>query len=100
MSTDKLFDESTDFQTHLDEELKDPVFRQYFDEFGKQLEIAYELLQLRKQQGISQAELAMKLGTSQGNVARIESGNQNFTVKMLGKLAKVYGRQLKIEFVK
>lgn len=92
--------QSNDFQDYLNEQLKDPEFKKYYDEFGKQLEIAYQLLQLRKKKGMSQYEVAKKLGTSQGNIARIESGNQNFTVKMLMKFAKVYKRNLKIEFVR
>jgi len=100
MLTKRQFKKEIDFQADLEEQLKDPRFKRYYDEFGDQLEIAYKLMQLRKLKGVSQATIAKKLGTTQGNVARIESGNQNLTVQMLGKLAKVYGRNLKIEFVK
>lgn len=99
MLTKKQFKKAIDFQAHLEEELKNPKFKKYYDEFGKQLEIAYQLLQLRKKQGLSQSELAKKLGTTQGNIARIEAGQQNFTVQMLEKIAKAYRRELKIEFV-
>ena len=100
MLTKKQFKKAIDFQFFLEEQLKNPEIKRYYDEFGKQLEIAYQLLQLRKQKGMSQAEIAKKIGTTQGNIARIEAGNQNFTVQMLEKFAKVYNRDLKIEFVK
>jgi len=43
---------------------------------------------LRKRRGISQAELAKKLKTTQSNIARIESGKQNLTV---GKIQEIAG---------
>ena len=88
-----------DFQDYLDEKLKDPVFKKYYDEFGRQLEIAYALLQMRKKAKLSQAQVAKKLDTSQSNIARIEAGNENVTVQTLEKFAKVYKKDLKIEFV-
>jgi len=88
-----------DFQQYLKEELKDSVFRQHYEEYGKQLEIAYQILQLRKKQGLSQAKLARKLGTNQSNVARMESGQQNFTTDTLQKIASALQRKLKVEFI-
>ncbi|MBI2641953.1 MAG: helix-turn-helix transcriptional regulator [Candidatus Wildermuthbacteria bacterium] len=67
------------FKDYLAKQLRDPVFRQHYEEYGKQLEVAYQILQLRKKQGLSQARLARKLGTNQSNIARMESGQQNFT---------------------
>jgi len=55
---------------------------------------------LRKREGLSQAELARKIGTKQTNIARLESGQQNFTIDTLQKLAKALRRNLKIDFVK
>ena len=89
-----------DFDAYLNEQLKGQVFKKYYDEYGKQLEIAYQILQLRKREGLSQAELAKKVGTKQTNIARLESGQQNFTIETLQKLAKALRRNLKIDFVK
>lgn len=87
------------FDLYLKEQLKDPKFKKLYDEEGKQLEIAYQILQLRKKQGISQSQLAKKLGTTQSNVARLEAGQQNFTTATLQKIAVVFNRDLRIEFV-
>lgn len=95
----KAFKKSIDFDLFLQEQLKNPVIKKYYDEFGKQLEVAYALLQLRKKMGLSQKALAAKLGTSQSNIARLEAGNENVTVQTLARIAKVYKRDLKIEFV-
>lgn len=100
MNRRKKLQKAPDFQDYLDEQLKNLVFKKYYEEYGKQLEIAYQILRLRKKQGISQAELAKKIGTKQTNIARLESGQQNFTIETLQKIAKALRRNLKIDFVK
>ena len=89
---------ATDFDDFLQEELKNPEFKKWYDFYGKQVEISYNLLLLRKEKGMTQAELAKKIGTTQSNVGRLESGQQNFTVETLDKIAKVFGKELKISF--
>jgi DNA-binding XRE family transcriptional regulator len=87
------------FQEYLDELLKKPGNKRLFDMYGKQLEIAYKINSMRKAHKISQADFAKKLGTTQSNVARMESGNQNFTTETLQKIATVFKKELKVEFV-
>ncbi|MFH0923280.1 MAG: helix-turn-helix transcriptional regulator [Candidatus Falkowbacteria bacterium] len=87
---------ATDFQKYLEEQLKDKELKKIYDEYGKQLEIAYQILQLRKKQKITQLELAKKIGTTQSNVARMESGQQNFTIDILSKVAAAFNKNLKV----
>jgi ribosome-binding protein aMBF1 (putative translation factor) len=91
---------AVDFQDYLAKKLKNPRFRKYYNEYGKQLEIAYQILKLRKRERMSQAELARKIGTKQSNIARMEAGQQNFTTDTLQKIAGVFKRDLRIEFIK
>ena len=91
---------ATDFQDILKKELKNPEFKKHYDEYGKQLEIAYQILKLRKKKKISQAQLAKKIGTKQSNIARMESGQQNFSIDILEKIAGALGRDLKVTFCK
>jgi UDP-N-acetylglucosamine 1-carboxyvinyltransferase len=42
---------------------------------------------LRERRNLTQAELASRLNTSQSNIARIESGNQNLTTKELARIS-------------
>ncbi len=100
MNKVKKSQKAVDFQEYLAEKLRNPRFKKYYNEYGKQLEIAYQILKLRKQKGISQAELAKRLGTKQSNIARMETGQENFTTDTLQKIASVFRRKLKIEFVK
>ncbi len=100
MNKRKKIQKAVDFQEYLAEKLKNPKFRKYYDEYGKQLEIAYQILQLRKQKRISQSELAKKIGTKQSNIARMEAGEQNFSIDTLQKIAQVFNKDLKVSFGK
>ena len=97
--SNKIVKQSVNFQNYLSRQLENPVVKKHYDQAGKQLEIAYQITRLRKQHGISQAELAYKLGTTQSNVARIEAGQQNFTTETLQKIAYAFKRDLRIEFI-
>jgi len=100
MNKRKKIQKAVDFQEYLLRQLRNPRFRKHYDEYGKQLEIAYQILQLRKQKKMSQMELAKRIGTRQSNIARMEAGQQNFTTDTLQKIASIFRRKLKIEFVK
>ena len=89
----------TDFDVYLKRHLKNKEFKKHYDEFGKQLEIAYQLARLRKEKRMSQIELAKQIGTTQSNIARMESGQQNFTIGTLIKLAEVFKKDLKVSIV-
>ena len=88
------------FERYLAQRMKNEEFRKAFEEEGQRLEIAYKILQLRKQQKLSQKQLARKLNTTQSAIARMEAGQQNFTTDTLQKIASTFKRDLKIEFVK
>ena len=99
MKAKRSIKQSISFQFYLEQQLKNPKVRKHYNEAGKQLEIAYQILQLRKKFGMSQSMLAKKLGTTQSNIARIETGQQNFTTATLQNIARVFDRDVKIEFV-
>ncbi len=74
--------------------MRDKETKKHYQFYGKQLEIAYQISQLRKKSNISQKELAKKIGTTQGNVARMEGGRQNFTIDTLEKIAATFNKDL------
>ena len=87
----------TNYEKHFLAEMKNPQFRKAYEEEYAKVKFAYQMMQLRKKQRISQAQLAKKLGTTQSVVARMETGQQNFTLDTLQKIASAFGRSLKIE---
>jgi len=88
------------FQSRLREELKNPEFRAHYEEERRALQLAVKVAKLREKKGLTQAEFARLMGTSQQAVSRIESGAyEGFTLKTLEKIAEATGTRLKIDFV-
>lgn len=52
------------------------------------------IYQIRQEKGLTQAEFAKKLKTSQSAVNRIEKGNQNLSMEMLGRISDVLNKQI------
>lgn len=88
------------FERYLAQQMKNRAFKKAYEEEGRRLEIAYQILQLRNKQKLSQKALADKLDTTQSVIARMEAGQQNFSIDTLEKIASAFKRELKIEFVR
>lgn len=56
--------------------------------------LAQHLVRLRRLRGISQAELAQRMGTSQAKIARIEGGEDNVTLRTIQKTAHALAGRL------
>ena len=88
------------FERYLAEEMGNKAFERAYKKESQCFKIAYQIAKLRKQQNLSQKELASKLDTTQSVIARIETGQQNFTTKTLQKIADAFNRTLRIDFIK
>lgn len=84
----------TPLREWLDSELKDPEFKQHYDEAAVKWQVAMQIVEARQKANLTQGELAQQIGDRQQNVSRIESGEQNVTVGTLGKIAKAVGGHL------
>ncbi len=60
----------------------------------EQARIGRFISQTREQKGLTQAEFAVLLKTSQSAVARMENGLQNLTTETLAKISAVLGREI------
>ena len=52
------------------------------------------IAQVRQERGLTQAEFATRLGTSQSAVNRIEKGKQNLSLETIGRLSDVLNKQI------
>ena len=75
---------------------KDPAFRQAYEALEEEFELAAQVIEARARAGLTQAELAERMGTSQSAVARLESGRGRPSVATLEKLAEATGSKLRI----
>ncbi|HKU18933.1 MAG TPA: UDP-N-acetylglucosamine 1-carboxyvinyltransferase [Candidatus Saccharimonadales bacterium] len=56
--------------------------------------IGHLIAQIRQERGLTQAEFAKRLSTSQSAVNRIEHGKQNLSLETLGRISDVLNKQL------
>lgn len=83
----------------LEEELQDHEFREYYEKAYYKFKIADEIAKAREMAGLTQKELAEKMGTTPQVVYRLENGsNQSYTFKILQKIAAATGTELDIQF--
>lgn len=88
-----------EFQELLDEELKDPKVAAAFHDEKEVLRLAIKIHRLRKEHGLTQEELAERVGTTQSVIARLE--NDSYTghsLKMLRRVAHALDATLVIDF--
>jgi ribosome-binding protein aMBF1 (putative translation factor) len=76
--------------------LADPEVKRKFDALEQEFAIAYELIRARARAGLSQAELAERMGTSQSAIARLESGRTLPSAKTLIRFAKATGSKVEL----
>ncbi|MEW6276772.1 MAG: helix-turn-helix transcriptional regulator [Bacillota bacterium] len=89
----------TTFKDHLKEQLKDPAFRQAWEESELNYQIARALIKLRLDLNLTQQELARKAGVPQSVIARLESGRHLPSLRSLEKIVKKLGLQVKLDLV-
>jgi predicted transcriptional regulator len=76
--------------------LANPKVRAEYDTLAPESEIAAELLRARLRAGLSQAELAERMGTSQSAIARLESGQTLPSTKTLLRYAEATGSRFQV----
>lgn len=80
-----------DLQTFKKEVMKDKAFKREYDKLTPRYAIISELIAARIKNGVTQKELAKRIGTTQSSIARLESGNVNPSLEFLQKIARVMG---------
>ncbi len=78
--------------------MKDPKYRAEYDKLGTEFDLAQALIAARTEAGLTQAQLARKMKTTQSVIARWESGRIHPSTKTLARLAKATGTRLHINF--
>ena len=75
-----------------------PDVKEAYEALSPQYAIIQAEIENRKAMGITQKELAKRMGTAQANISRFESGNYNPSLAFLQKMAESLGKNLKISF--
>jgi predicted transcriptional regulator len=84
------------FETLRARLLADPKVKAEYDALAPEFEISAELVKARLRAGLSQAALAVRMGTSQSTIARLESGLTLPSTKTLLRYAKATGSRVQV----
>jgi HTH-type transcriptional regulator / antitoxin HipB len=74
----------------------DPEFAKGFDEGYRDFRIGVVLRQAREEAGLTQEELADRVGTQKTAISRIENHAEDIKLSTIQKVAKALGKSLEI----
>ena len=84
---------------HIREKMKDPEFKKAWHDLDAEFELLESMIKAREEAGLTQEELARKIGTKQPALSRLERGGfKKATVETLSKIAKALDTRLVIKF--
>lgn len=89
----------SEFRELLGQSLKDPEFKKEYEDLQPEFDIIRALIEARKEQNLTQKELAQRTGITQANISKIENGTRNPSLEMLKRLADGMNTRLRIEFI-
>jgi ribosome-binding protein aMBF1 (putative translation factor) len=78
--------------------MKEPTYRRAYEVLEEEFVLASAVIDARSRAGLTQQELATRMGTTQPVVTRLESGRTRPSMRTLERLAKATGSRLLISF--
>lgn len=76
--------------------LQNPEVKAEYQRLAPEFELANTLISMRQRAGLSQEEVAKRLGTQKGNISRLERGDSNPGWKTLQRYAQACGFELSV----
>jgi len=74
--------------------LKDPALKAEYEELGPEFQLIRDMIEARTRAGLTQAQLAERMGTRQAAIARLESGRVQPSLETLRRYARATGSRL------
>jgi transcriptional regulator with XRE-family HTH domain len=78
--------------------MKEPKYRKAYEALEREFVLASAVIDARSRAGLTQQDLATRMGTTQPVVARLESGRTHPSMRTLERLAEATGSRLLIRF--
>lgn len=86
------------YRDYWDKQMADPKFRAIYEEEAAKKELWLQLVDARKAVGLTQEQLAKRLGVSQAQVARLERrGYEDYTLNSLRRYVEALGEGFTLE---
>ena len=90
---------SVPIEPFFQEQMRDPEFRRAYEELEPEFELVRQLIGLRIKRGVSQTELARRVGVKQPSIARLEGRGKTTNLSFLGRVAKALDARLEVRLV-
>ncbi|OGE77861.1 MAG: transcriptional regulator [Candidatus Doudnabacteria bacterium RIFCSPHIGHO2_01_FULL_46_14] len=87
---------TTSFESLRKRLLKNKEFKKAYDELEPEFALIRMIIRKRLNNGLTQKQLAAKLGTKQPVISRLESGTYNPSIKFLHRVADALGAEIHI----
>jgi len=87
---------SRPFKEYHEEQMQDPEFAAAYRALEPEFQVAREVIRLRLQRGLSQEELAQRVGTGQPNISRLERATINPSLRFLCRIASALDAEVEI----
>jgi DNA-binding XRE family transcriptional regulator len=95
---DLIADGEASYRKWLDDQAADPEFQAVYEEEAAKKELWIQLVEARQAAGMTQMELAKRLGVSQAQVARVEKrGYDSLTLTSLRRYVAALGNGFSLE---
>ncbi|WP_176715266.1 helix-turn-helix domain-containing protein [Photobacterium damselae] len=78
--------------------LQNPEVKEAYDDLSAEFELISSLISMREQSGLTQDEVAAKIGTKAPNISRLEYGRSNPSLKALMSYVLACGFKLNLGF--
>lgn len=81
--------------------LENPEVKAAYEELAPEFDLRRKLIEVRMASGLTQEELAKRMGTTKGNISRLESANGKHspTLSTLASYADAAGFKLDLRFL-
>src|SRR3990172_10668544 len=100
MSEKQLGEGARRYEEYWARQMADPEGRRLYEEEAAKKELWLQLVEARQAAGLTQAEMAGRLGVSQAQVARIEKrGYDSYTLTTLRRYVQALGEGFSLEVV-
>jgi DNA-binding XRE family transcriptional regulator len=90
---------TTTWDRYVKKELRKPAVKKAYEEETQVLKIGLELANQRRRKGLTQAEVAQRIGTSAPQLSRTERKPENANMRTLMRYAAAVGMDLDIRLV-
>ncbi len=98
MNKNKIKKIANSFNDDLAKDLKNPKFKKAYNEEMLKLQIAEQIIVLRKKRRLTQKDLAKKIHTTQAVISRIENAQVYPSTIILQKICNKFKVSAKFEF--